>query len=572
MSNRARRKGIYNMKEYYLPIVKACDRSVASMLSRICVDADNFYRGTLDDMTYLTEPDAGCSLIHGCLVAYSCAESRYYRDPEMLRAVRGACEMLLRTLHPDGTVDFLATNYYTPATFEIQAFCRGYNCFVRCMQGTAEEEETKALLLRTLEKLASGCLNGGFHTPNHRWVECGAMLMSYNILGWPELLKKVKSYLSEGIDCDEYGEFTERSMGCYNPINVNSMMVMAEEGHMPELYEYAKKNLDLTFQYLDGDGTLFTRNSRRQDKGNERYYPAHNWYYLYLWAGELFGNRKYLKFARDMMERSIQLGLGVPGCLWLYLLRPQLKELSPDLSGVEIADHYHAFYPNSNILRVRKGDFSYTLVANNPDFLHIKFGEAMMTVRMCSSFFAVAQFAPEKIEKTETGYRMTFRGHGEYKGLFPEPPETSDWFKMDHSLRPVLHSCDLDYTLDVIDLPDGVRLNIRVDNTPRVPFKLEFAIEAGTRLETDNVIMDTVAGGSIAVKEGRVRLENVRTGSEITLTGLFAEHMYHRTMRGSIPPAEGTFTLYATDYSPIDRTVEMHFSKRTHARAMREKV
>ena len=47
------------MKEYYLPIVKACDRGVASMLSRICVDPDNFYRGTLDDMTYLTEPDAG---------------------------------------------------------------------------------------------------------------------------------------------------------------------------------------------------------------------------------------------------------------------------------------------------------------------------------------------------------------------------------------------------------------------------------------------------------------------------------------------------------------------------------
>ena len=58
MSNRARRKGTYNMKEYYLPIVKACDRGVASMLSRICVDPDNFYRGTLDDMTYLTEPDA----------------------------------------------------------------------------------------------------------------------------------------------------------------------------------------------------------------------------------------------------------------------------------------------------------------------------------------------------------------------------------------------------------------------------------------------------------------------------------------------------------------------------------
>ena len=47
-------------------------------------------------------------------------------------------------------------------------------------------------------------------------------------------MDKVRTYLSEGIDCDEYGGFTERSVGVYNPVNVNSMLVLAEEGNMPE--------------------------------------------------------------------------------------------------------------------------------------------------------------------------------------------------------------------------------------------------------------------------------------------------------------------------------------------------
>jgi hypothetical protein len=48
--------------------------------------------------------------------------------------------------------------------------------------------------------------------------------------------------------------------------------------------------------------------------------------------------------------------------------------------------------------------------------------------------------------------------------------------------------------------------------------------------------------------------------------------MYHKNMRGSIPPATGSFTVYSTGFSPIDRTVEIRFSKREHARPMHTPV
>ena len=561
------------MKSHYSLVVAAAEKSFEAMRTTICTDENNFYRGALDNQhNSLIEPGTGSGLSHACCVLYSCEESKYYRDPSLLPIIANACEMILRTAHEDGTHDFLATNYYTPATFEIVSIARGYKLFVRYMEGTAAELATRDLMKKAIAHWANGCLNGGFHTPNHRWVESAAMALCYNILGWQPLMDKIRSYLSEGIDCDEYGEFTERSMGSYNPINVNAMMTMAEELNMPELYEYAKRNMELTFSYFEGDGTIFTRNSRRLDNAQDRVFPGHIWYYLYLWAGELFGEKKYLKFADDMFNASVMNGLGCPGQLWLYLDRPQLKTLEPDLTGAVIPDSYHSFYPNSRILRVRKGDFSYTLLSRNPDFMHIKFGRQTMTLRMCSSFFAVAQFEPETIVKTETGYRMTFRAHGEYKGLFAEPPASPDWDKMDHSKRPVIHSCDLDYTLDITDREDGVSLHIRVDNTPKVPFKLEFVIPSGVKLETEQVILTTTANGELTIKEGDMRIEDMPTGSEVMVRGLFAEHTYHRNMRGSIPARPNYFAVYSTDFSPVDRTVEISFSKRAESRPLHKPV
>jgi len=561
------------MKSHYSLILQASEKNLENLLTTLVLDESSHYHGTIDNQhNYLLEPGSGSGLTHSCCVMYSCKDSKYYRDARLLKVIHMACDMILRTSHEDGTCDFLATNYYTPATFEIISFMRGYKNFVRYMDGTSEELAARDKMLKTVASLARGCLNGGFHTPNHRWVESAAMAMCYNVLGWPELTAKIDSYLSEGIDCDEYGEFTERSMGTYNPINVNAMMIMAEELGKTELLEYARRNMELTFFYHEEDGTIFTRNSRRQDSGNDRVFPSHIWYFLYLWVGEMFDDKKYLKFADDMFRTAILNGQGAAGALWLYLQRPQLQTFEPDFSGAVIPERYHAFYPNSRILRVRKGGCSYTLLSRNPDFMHIKFGRQTMTLRMCSSFFAVAQFEPRMIEKTEEGYRMTFRGHGEYKGLFPTPPDSPEWDLMDHSLRPVLHSCDLDYTLDIVDLEDGVLLKIRVDNTPRVPFKLEFVLPADVRLETDQVLLDTSAGGSLTVKQGNMRIEDKGTGNQVTVRGLFARHMYHHNMRGSIPPRPGAFTVYSTDFSPVERQVEIRFSKRTCAHCIDQEI
>lgn len=561
------------MNAHYLLMVRACERSYEAMLRRRNTDPASAYRGGCADRCYITEPGTAPSLIGSACCLYVCPESYLYKKESVLTVIEECVEMIERCLHEDGTWDFLATNYYTPATFEIQSFARGY-CMLRdgCDKN-AREQAVLDKMLHALTRMGEGCLNGGFHTPNHRWVESAALMMLTNITGRRDFAEKAERYLMEGIDCDEFGEFTERSMGCYNAVNVNALMIMAEEGNKPELYEYVKKTLDLSFSYLDWDGTLFTKNSRRQDAANELFYPEGAWYYLYLWAGYLFGSRKYLRFASDMLEDAARGGRPLPGgYLWVYEKFPALKEAEIDFADVSYETSYTRFFPASGILRARRGRFTATLAANKPDFLYLKFGRKELSLRMCASFFAVAQFEPGKIEKTEHGYGMYFRAHGEYKGQFTTSPETSDWYKMDHAARPVIHPCELKFLLELIPLEDGFDLHIRVFNTPEVPFKLEFCLPAGTRLETDNFISDVTAGGSMVIKSGSARFEDGETGAAVTVTGMFAKHLYHTTMRGSIPSKDGCFTLCCTDFSPLDRTLTFRYYEQERARRMDEKV
>ena len=80
---------------------------------------------------------------------------------------------------------------------------------------------------------------------------------------------------------------------------------------------------------------------------------------------------------------------------------PELRELSPDLSSLTpLAENFHFYYPKSGIVRAKENGIITSLLARNPDFLHMTVGGISIRARICSSFFAIAQFLPDEIEKT----------------------------------------------------------------------------------------------------------------------------------------------------------------------------
>ena len=109
---------------------------------------------------------------------------------------------------------------------------------------TPREKDLLKRYFEYLPKVAYGLLNGAVHTPNHRWIGTSSIMMMYNILGMEELKTLGEAYLNEGVDMNEFGEYTERSP-LYNEVCDTSFMIIALETGKMEYLEYAKRNMDL---------------------------------------------------------------------------------------------------------------------------------------------------------------------------------------------------------------------------------------------------------------------------------------------------------------------------------------
>ena len=73
-----------------------------------------------------------------------------------------------------------------------------------------------------------GLLEGGFHTPNHRWAIAALLATCGKMYGEEDLTQAAFAYLNEGIDCNADGEYSEKSAGNYNGVNNQAMLLLAD--------------------------------------------------------------------------------------------------------------------------------------------------------------------------------------------------------------------------------------------------------------------------------------------------------------------------------------------------------
>src|SRR5690606_39466694 len=95
-----------------------------------------------------------------------------------------AMAYLLTLQHEDGTIDLMSTNFHsTPDTgFIAKRLCNAWRLIDRLkMKESAPLLEKIKTFLR---KAADALTVGGIHTPNHRWVVCGALASIYAL--WPD--------------------------------------------------------------------------------------------------------------------------------------------------------------------------------------------------------------------------------------------------------------------------------------------------------------------------------------------------------------------------------------------------
>ena len=131
---------------------------------------------------------------------------------------------------------------------------------------TAEEIRILDMVEHIVRQGAYGILQGGFHTPNHRWAIASVLMTCSRLFDCEEMEQAAFTYLNEGIDCNEDGEFAEKSAGNYNRVNNDAMIMLSEATGDPSYEQNALRNLRMMLTYWEPDDSVFTANSTRFDK------------------------------------------------------------------------------------------------------------------------------------------------------------------------------------------------------------------------------------------------------------------------------------------------------------------
>lgn len=550
------------MQRFYRDSLKIYEASFQSELRNQIHDPEDPYYGKFVYESGLPEPGVIFGLTERAVSLYLCKDSVYYKKKEVLEYIRLLYLSSDDCIHEDGTNDLLVSNYRQPEYFGIPGICNAYRLMSALPNKTKEEAEITEMIYDLAKRISGGLLASGFHTPNHRWVHTAALYMMYNTLHEKDerFIELAKKYLAEKIDIDENGEFSERSAGMYSAISDRALCTIAIEAQMPELFALVKRNLRLVYRFIEKGSLIFTQNSRRKDKGevgSNTLFDFQSYSDICLTAYAETHDLEFLQILKSAMDKRIG-NEPIYSPFRIYMLYPELQTLSVDLSSLPpIEEEFHMFLPQSGIVRVKEKGIVYSILSRNPDFLHITVGEISISARICSSFFAKAQFLPDEIEKTGDGtYRMTFCTWADYKLPFDEPPAGSEnYWSMDYKSRKSISRCDYGYTVDLTFTEKGLRLRVQTHGTEKVPFKLEIAVTPGVHVRAGTAMTVGNAGEFLCATEGDVNFCNFG-GDSLTVKNVFAKHFYHKEMRGSIPSPKNKYLLYLTDFAPVDRTVE----------------
>lgn len=498
---------------------------------------------------------AGFALAH-LAVAYLAPQGRYYHDAAVRGAIEKAFAFLFAHQRPGGCLDLNDCNFASaPDTaFTINEVISAWRLLERDASG--EADWLRKPMLRLIESCCEGVMNGGFHTPNHRWAIAACLKHGAQICGRPDFAARADVYLSEGLDIDEYGEFAERSAGNYNQVNDDQMIRLFLATGERRFLEAARSNLLMTLAYVDPDGSVFTNNSTRQDRGWKVYLDSY--YILFLLTGYLLGNEDLAAFSAYCWRTSTARGRMPQGVEWLALY-PDLEAYGarklPDVARIE---RYRRFFPGSGIGRIRRGDFSCTVMANRPNFLYFQHGENAVCLAIYGNVCEKRNFVPTTLEETEGGFRVSARADSWYYLPFDgDGPATSDWWRMDNAqTRKKLISDALSITVDVSLDDAGARVRIRAEGLSAVPVRLEWGFLPDCRLRNESFVIDALPGGCMTVCSGQVQALN-RRGDCVTVGPAFARHNAQDRMGGAYPLSGDRFTVFFTDYTPFERTVRI---------------
>lgn len=406
-------------------------------------------------------PRESARVLKLCAAAFVQPTSRFHHHSEL----RALMERLVRSLatrqNEDGSFDaqFGGGNAQSPP--DSGFILRHLGQALALLSGPASEPaaSVRGALRPLVERGGLILRTGGVHTPNHRWVICGALAHLNALQPDPANVARIDDWLGEGIDQDPDGQFSERST-IYSGVTVEALLDLAIQLQRPALLEPIRRHLEFLLHNADPDGELDTLASRRQDQQGREPRRLAAYYIALRHLAIVQGNGRFATAAR-LVERTDL--ARVTDHLAEWMLWPSLRQPLPALAP--LPDDYTRHFPHSGLVRVRRGPVTASIfggsdwakvrdiasgLSTNPTFFRLRKGAAVLeSVRLTPGFFNLGYFRSDGLEVAADGreYRLAQTQRAAYYQPLPaaarrpdgDYPLTSDgrfYSKMDFPARP----------------------------------------------------------------------------------------------------------------------------------------
>lgn len=485
------------------------------------------------------------------------------RAETLLAHANLAADYLLRAQRPSGNIDLLSVNPDSgPDTgFTVQMLCTVFELGADALRSNQAGAELLEKLERFIRRAVPGMLEGGFHTPNHRWVIVSALVQAKALFPDLDVTETVERYLAEGIDIDAEGCFIERSVGVYDAVNNRSLLFIAEHWECPDALPAVQRSLDFDLYLLHDDGTAETGLSRRQDYGTRT--VALGLVACYLHANHLAPNPVFVRAAQWLWEQAAP-----PPEHLLWTVYALLRFGDPAPVEAELPTHYNRHFPHNGIWRIRQARLSASLFAGVTRLLSLVHGQAeLSSVKISLTYFGsyCGRFFGD--EMRVEGTRTVLRNEGLRRPRRPGyelplgRPVTPEQWNATFGERPLRTLPPLTAELTVDEVAGGFDLRYQLlDGLDGIAAQIAFDFPPGGIWETQDTRTMPGAGAVLFLKHG---YGEMRYGSDVIRIGPGAISHGMWQMRDA-EPAPDHVRVLLTFWTPVDHRFEVRAYRGLH--------
>jgi hypothetical protein len=473
----------------------------------------------------------------GLLAVFCTPESGFYGSHELVDPMIGCLERLEQLQGPDGL--FGGDNLSSPpdSAFTINDAClavqllqaRGIGSGAGSAAGSGSGSEAagrdaaavlqdvEARLWKIIANITPALVEGGVHTPNHRWELCAALAQIHSLAPRPEIYRRIDEWLAEGIDQLPDGMYSERSPLYAAAVTNPSLLIIADSAGRPELLDPVRKNLEAFLPWFNPDGTVESVFSRRQDQwldfGGAGFLLPYRRLAIqdgrgdFAAAASWLGGFPLLEPAKLLAQTMVMPGLAgvlpqgqqpVPaGQEPADREQQQTRQvkmptvLQPARAALESCGTYRFVHGETAVTVFGGGDHSPSGVAsglsNNPTFLRFRQGNSVLSnVRLSRNFFNLGPFRSMETRLEAESVRLHEQVEASFylplpperrrqDGIYAQSHEGRFSAAMDFAARPTVqhrlgtevtvtvkgHEADVDITFDGADTSFALELTFR---------------------------------------------------------------------------------------------------------------